>query len=347
MEFFKFDLGYNAGGDVVVVELTEAANVRLLDSHNFSQYQNGLEHQYYGGLATQTPARIQIPHAGIWHVVVDLQGLANSTQASVRMVKSESLRPLPPIPDPIPSPRAQPTIADVINNASSGEDTADSKDWDVFISHATEDKEAVAGPLAHALQDRGMKVWYDDFELRIGKSLRRSIDNGIARSRTGLVILSRSFFAKNWPQYELDGLVTRANSDQQILLPIWHGVSRDDVIAYSAPLADKVARSTSDREIDEIADEIASVIAGATATRDDPQTNEGQVQVTISLAPRIVEGAREEAQKQRRNLEGWIAAAVKKALSEPDPLSGSWIGGPQPLGEDSDLRRCRTAFSRS
>ena len=333
MQFLHYDLGYLSADDVVEVTLTEGANVRLLDSYNFSQYQNGSQHNFYGGLAQQSPVRLPIPHSSVWHVVVDLQGLTNSTNASVRVINSESRRPLPPIPDPIPSPRAQPTIADVINNASSDQDAAGSKDWDVFISHATEDKEAVAGPLAHALQDRGMNVWYDDFELRIGKSLRRSIDDGIARSRFGLVILSESFFAKNWPQYELDGLVTRANSDQQILLPIWHGVSRDDVIAYSAPLADKVALSTSERGIDEIADEIASVIASATATRDDPQTSQGQVQVTISLAPRIVEGAREEAQKQRRDLEGWIAAAVKTALSEPDPLSGGWLGGPQPLGE--------------
>ena len=136
---------------------------------------------------------------------------------------------------PIPSPRAQPTIADVVNNASAGDDAPDGKVWDVFISHATEDKKAVAGPLAHALQDRGLKVWYDDFELRIGASLRRSIDNGIARSRFGLVILSGPFFAKNWPQYELDGLVTRANSDQQILLPIWHGISRR-MSSHPAPL---------------------------------------------------------------------------------------------------------------
>ena len=333
MEFLKFDLGYSAGGDVVVVELTEAANVRLLDSHNFIQYQNGLDHQYYGGLATQTPTHIPIPHPGMWHVVVDLQGLANPTQASVRMINSESLRPLPPIPAPIPSPRAQPTIADVVNNASAGDDAPDGKVWDVFISHATEDKKAVAGPLAHALQDRGLKVWYDDFELRIGASLRRSIDNGIARSRFGLVILSGPFFAKNWPQYELDGLVTRANSDQQILLPIWHGISKEDVIAYSAPLADKVALSTSERHISEIADQIASVIADANTRQNAPQTNSGRVKITVSLAPRIHEGAQEEAQKQRRSLEEWIAVAVKQALNDPDPLSGGQLGSPQSLRE--------------
>ena len=261
MQFLHSDLGFRSDGDLVEVTLTEGANIRLLDSVNFSQYQNGLQHSYHGGRATRSPVRLPIPHSGIWHVVVDLQGLANPTSASVRVINGESLRPLPPIPDRVPIPQSQPTIADLVHNASSNVDAETPRDWDVFISHATEDKGAVAGPLSHALRTRGVSVWYDDFELRVGDSLRRSIDIGIANSRFGLVILSKSFFAKNWPQYELDGLVTRTNSDQQILLPIWHEISIDEVIARSASLADRVALRTSDHGIDEIADEIASVIA--------------------------------------------------------------------------------------
>ena len=149
-------------------------------------------------------------------------------------------------------------VRDLVDNASADAETT--RDWDVFISHATEDKETVAGPLAHALRERGVSVWYDEFELRVGDSLRRSIDSGITNSRFGLVILSKPFFDKNWPQYELDGLVTRTNSDQQILLPIWHEISKDEVIAHSSSLADRIALRTSDHGIKEIADEIASVI---------------------------------------------------------------------------------------
>ena len=87
-----------------------------------------------------------------------------------------------------------------------------------------------------------------------------SLDRGIARSRFGLVVLSKPFFAKGWPQYELDGLVTMANSAKQILLPIWHEISKDEVIAQSPSLADKVALRTSDLAIDEMANEIAAVI---------------------------------------------------------------------------------------
>jgi hypothetical protein len=81
------------------------------------------------------------------------------------------------------------------------------KKWDVFISHASEDKELVARPLSSYLQRAGIKVWLDENELTIGDSLREKIDEGLAQSRFGIVILSKHFLAKEWPQRELNGLV--------------------------------------------------------------------------------------------------------------------------------------------
>ena len=94
--------------------------------------------------------------------------------------------------------------------------------YDVFISHATEDKEEFVKPLANALIKQGLRVWYDEFELKIGDSLRRSIDRGLVNSKYGIVVLSLSFFAKKWTQYEIDGLVAReVNADSKVILPIW------------------------------------------------------------------------------------------------------------------------------
>ncbi|WP_219929820.1 toll/interleukin-1 receptor domain-containing protein [Teichococcus aestuarii] len=95
--------------------------------------------------------------------------------------------------------------------------------------------------------------------LRIGDSLRRKIDKGLASSRFGVVVLSQAFFGKGWPEYELDGLVTRSVSGEQILLPIWHNVSKREV-GYSPSLADKVARSTATHTVEEIAAEIVDVV---------------------------------------------------------------------------------------
>lgn len=117
--------------------------------------------------------------------------------------------------------------------------------FDVFISHASEDKDAIARPLAEKLRERRLEVWYDEFTLKVGDGLRRSIDRGLAQSRYGIVILSPAFFNKHWSQWELDGLVARQNAgDNDLILPVWHDVSRDDVLAFSPPLADKLATST-------------------------------------------------------------------------------------------------------
>src|SRR5579875_3650972 len=116
--------------------------------------------------------------------------------------------------------------------------------WDLFISHASEDKDDVARPLADKFIKLGLSVWYDEYTLTVGDSLRRCIDRGLAGCRYGLVILSPHFFQKEWPQIELDGLVAREDGSEKRILPVWHKVNRSDVVAFSPPLADKLGVST-------------------------------------------------------------------------------------------------------
>ena len=132
--------------------------------------------------------------------------------------------------------------------------------YDVFISHASEDKESVVRDLANALAAQDLRVWYDEFTLHIGDSLRQKIDRGLAASRVGLVVLSPSFISKGWPNYELDGIVERSISGEQILLPIWHNITKQEVVDYSPSLADRVARSTASHTVEEIASEIAELL---------------------------------------------------------------------------------------
>jgi hypothetical protein len=116
--------------------------------------------------------------------------------------------------------------------------------WDVFISHASEDKNAFVAPLARALSAFGVTVWYDDYELKLGDSLSRSIDAGLARSNYGLVVLSPAFLSKKWPEYELRGLVSREMIGKKVILPVWHNVRFEDIVSYSPTLADKLAIKT-------------------------------------------------------------------------------------------------------
>lgn len=118
--------------------------------------------------------------------------------------------------------------------------------WDVFICHASEDKDEIARPLANALAAKGLSVWYDEFSLRVGDSLRQSIDHGLLRSKFGVVILSPHFFEKHWPQQELNGLATRELGGRKVILPVWHKVGFEEVRQYSPTLADRLAVSTNE-----------------------------------------------------------------------------------------------------
>lgn len=132
--------------------------------------------------------------------------------------------------------------------------------YDAFISHASEDKESLVRPLAEKLRELGFSVWYDEFQLKVGDSLRRSIDKGLASSTFGIVVLSPNFFARNWPQYELDGLVAKETSGNKVILPLWHKVSKDEVLSYSPTLADKVALNTAMYTIEELAKELGEIL---------------------------------------------------------------------------------------
>jgi hypothetical protein len=105
-----------------------------------------------------------------------------------------------------------------------------------------------------------LSVWYDEFELKIGDSLRRKIDKGLANSKFGIVVLSKEFIRKGWTNYELDGIITKAVTGEQVILPIWHNITKREVIDFSPSLADKLARNTSSYTVEEIAKEIAEVI---------------------------------------------------------------------------------------
>lgn len=134
------------------------------------------------------------------------------------------------------------------------------KQYDVFVSHASEDKDDFVRPFVNALVNEGLSVWYDEFELYVKKSLRRSIDAGLSNCRFGIVVLSEYFFKKEWPQKELDGLFAREVNGEKVILPIWHKISKNEVIRYSPSIADLVALNSSTFTVEEMAKEIAKAV---------------------------------------------------------------------------------------
>jgi hypothetical protein len=254
MKYQVYELGYLKSGQRVQVTLSgNAANVRLMDSSNYQSYKLGRSHRYTGGLITRSPIVLGIPSSGHWYVTVDLQGLKGTVRSLIQVLPSA----LPQYSEPALS-----TVPSLVRKEYGDPFNLDHtiQRYDVFISHASEDKDEVVRPLAIALQAEGLSVWYDEFEMKIGDSLRRKIDKGLANSRFGIVVLSKDFIKKGWTNYELDGIITKVVSGEQIILPIWHNITKQEVIDFSPSLADKLARNTSAYTVEEIATEIAEVI---------------------------------------------------------------------------------------
>lgn len=260
MEHLRFDLGNLKKGSTVVANLQNQANVQLMTSSDYANYKAGRRYRYHGGRVTRSPFRISVPSNGHWVVAVDLGGNAGRVSASIAVEPPPRgfLPPARSAPESVASRVAVREYPEEPEGELLGGLT-----WDVFISHASEDKDAVARPLRDALTGAGITVWLDEAQMKIGHSLRRKIDDGIRSSRFGVVILSKAFFRKGWTNHELDGLVTRTVAGEQSLLPIWHDLTAEDVRGFSPTLADKVAMSTADYSIDDIAEQIAAVVIGS------------------------------------------------------------------------------------
>lgn len=119
------------------------------------------------------------------------------------------------------------------------------KKWDVFISHGSADKAEIAIPLAKLLTAAGLKLWIDRHEIRLGDSLREKIDEGLAESSYGVVILSPAFFRRRWTRQELNGLVAVEEDGTTRILPVWHKITKEQLAAYSPILADRMSVDTS------------------------------------------------------------------------------------------------------
>lgn len=111
------------------------------------------------------------------------------------------------------------------------------KKYDLFISHASEDKDNFVRPLGTILMKLGVRVWYDEFSMQWGDNLSESIDKGLKDSRYGLLVLSKHFLSKKWTDYEYRSLLIRQIDEKKVILPLWYGVGEEEVKEYSPFLA--------------------------------------------------------------------------------------------------------------
>lgn len=129
------------------------------------------------------------------------------------------------------------------------------EEYDVFVSHAWEDKEDFVDEFVDELKKQGLKVWYDTNKLKWGDSMREKIDKGLAKSRYGVVVLSPNYIAehKYWTKAELNGLFQVESINGKVILPIWHNLTKKQVVEYSPIIADRKAMTTASMTAEEIA----------------------------------------------------------------------------------------------
>lgn len=117
-----------------------------------------------------------------------------------------------------------------------------------FISHDSRDKDEIARPLALELSRKMCPVWFDEYSLKVGDSLRESIESGLREARKCVVILTPNFLSNpGWTKTEFNSIFTKELvENRSAILPVWAGVDRNQVAAYSLVLADRVGARWSD-----------------------------------------------------------------------------------------------------
>lgn len=111
-----------------------------------------------------------------------------------------------------------------------------------FIAHDARDKDQIARPLATNLNQNLCRVWFDEFSLKVGDSLREQIEKGVKECKRCILILTPHFLGNmGWPKKEFDSIFTREILDKEdIVLPVWAGISVRDVYEYSPSLANRL-----------------------------------------------------------------------------------------------------------
>ncbi|ELR68384.1 hypothetical protein C900_00416 [Fulvivirga imtechensis AK7] len=159
--------------------------------------------------------------------------------------------------------------------------------YDVFISHAVEDKMSIANDLCELLKQAGLKIWYSGNELGIGDRIEKSIQKGLDQSRFGIVIFSPYYLSKTWTIRELYSLMAKERAGQKVILPVLHNVTIDDLKAKDLTIADTFGIS-SEKGIEIVAASLISEIRKSKKSASEENENN---RLTLGLSfsfPRLI-----------------------------------------------------------
>ena len=126
--------------------------------------------------------------------------------------------------------------------------------YDVFISHANSDKEEYVNDLKSSIDQLGVNIFYDKDTLQWGDNWKQKLLEGIETAEFAIIVISKSFFGREWTEKELHDFLERQNSNgQKIILPILHNISFDELKEHYPSIAEIQAIESNKYSCDQIA----------------------------------------------------------------------------------------------
>ncbi|GAB2868628.1 hypothetical protein GCM10022221_82010 [Actinocorallia aurea] len=131
---------------------------------------------------------------------------------------------------------------------------------DVFLCHAWDDRRGAASELCTLLEAKGVSVWFSEKDIALGLPFMREIDRGLAKSRTGLVLVTPALLTRlerrGVSDKELSELLAR-----DLLLPVIHETTYNALRDVSPLLASRNGLDTAEDSMAVVATKIAELVA--------------------------------------------------------------------------------------
>ncbi|MGW8482427.1 toll/interleukin-1 receptor domain-containing protein [Microbacterium sp. NPDC055903] len=131
---------------------------------------------------------------------------------------------------------------------------------DVFLCHAWPDRKEDAKDLYDLLVDESVSVWFSEVTLRPGTDMRVAIDRGLVSSRIGIVLVTPAMLEKLLTDRSIASNELSALLRRNLLIPVMHGVTFEELDQVSPTLASRGGFSTAEEPIEDIAVKIAELV---------------------------------------------------------------------------------------
>ena len=208
------------------------------------------------------------------------------------------------------------------------------RNFDVFVSHSTADKPYVE-PLVKALETAGISVWFDKTAMGWGDSLRSEIDRGLAACRYGIVVFSKAFLnKKKWTEHELNALFAKEEPGKKVILPIWHGITRDDLIEYSPAFADRLAKNSIADSYADIVDSLLEMLGRSVSPAESASAISPKPTVPAGPKPNALVHARYDAKGKDTP---WLHAYIRPVPNVPGQFTFENSDGELKQGDQEEV----------